>query len=126
MNTHHKVIGYFAYKSGTVNVICDGESCLIAASEGKMADYISTLSESNPKSCTIRKTRFGEIFEGMKRGGAYAFDKESYGRFAEVLAKQGGIVSEIKLDMVPPSDKAIELIHIKWIDLQFKSEPCRQ
>ncbi|MEA1877687.1 MAG: hypothetical protein U9N86_12570, partial [Bacteroidota bacterium] len=66
MSTHHKVIGYFAYKSGTVNVICDGESCLIAGSESKMTDYISTLSESSPNLCTIRKTRFGEIFEGMK------------------------------------------------------------
>lgn len=30
---------------------------------------------------TIRKTRFGEIMQGLSLGAAYAFDEESYGRF---------------------------------------------
>ena len=30
---------------------------------------------------TVRKTRFGEIMQGLSLGAAYAFDEESYERF---------------------------------------------
>jgi hypothetical protein len=29
----------------------------------------------------VRKTRFGEIWRGLRLGAAYAFDAESYARF---------------------------------------------
>lgn len=44
-----------------------------------MRAYLSEQGAS--KRHTIRKTRFGEIMQGLGLGAAYAFDEESYGRF---------------------------------------------
>ena len=82
-----KVIGYFAYNSR--NALCDGDACIIAGSEEKIKSHLEKVSKINEKDI-IRKTRFGEIIEGLKRGGAYAFDEESYGRFLH-LAKINGM-----------------------------------
>ena len=38
---------------------------------------------------TIIKARFGEIMQGMNRGGAYSFDEESYNRFYPLAVKAG-------------------------------------
>ncbi len=86
----HKVIGYFAYHPGG-EVICDGDSCIIAGSEEKMKSYIEDFGKNtkNTKKPTIKKTRFGEIKRGMELGGAYSFDEESYSRFHPPARKAG-------------------------------------
>jgi len=84
----HKVIGYFAYHRGG-EVICDGDSCVIAGSEEKMKAYIAASAGEITKKPTIKKTRFGEIKRGMELGGAYSFDEESYSRFHPVARKAG-------------------------------------
>lgn len=38
--------------------------------------------------------RFGEIMRGLQLGAAYAFDKESYGRFYPLARKEGLPVAE--------------------------------
>ncbi len=55
--SYHKVIGYFAYHRGG-EVICDGDSCIIAGSEEKMKAYIAAYAGkiTNPKSGCIRNT----------------------------------------------------------------------
>ena len=87
-----KVIGYFAYTSS--NAFCDGDACVIAGSEELMKSYLQEAPADAEKDI-IKKTRFGEIIEGMRRGGAYAFDKESYKHFLDI-AKLNGI------DNLPP------------------------
>ena len=75
-----KVIGYFSYtNSGTV--FCDGDACIIAGSEELMKSYLHKLSDGGSNRDIIKKTRFGEIINGMKQGGVYAFDKGSYDKF---------------------------------------------
>ena len=37
----------------------------------------------------IKKTRFGEIIEGLRRGGAYTFDEETYKRFFPLVTLNG-------------------------------------
>lgn len=75
-----KVVGYFSYTNSGV-VFCDGDACVIAGSEELMESYLHKLSDGGSNRDIIKKTRFGEIMNGMKRGGAYAFDKESYDKF---------------------------------------------
>jgi len=93
MEDKTRVIGYFAF-SPPMDVVCDGDACVIAGSEDAMKGYIAKFGAAAKGSSAIRKTRFGEILTGMLQGGAYAFDEESYSRF-QPLAAQAGI------DIVP-------------------------
>jgi len=82
-------MGYFSH--GAESVFCDGDACIIAGTAEKMREYLNQL-ESGEENERIKKTRFGEIMEGLKRGGAYAFDEESYDRFlhcAEINGIEG-------------------------------------
>jgi hypothetical protein len=74
-----KVVGYFSYTNSGV-VFCDGDACVIAGSEELMKSYLLKIPTGDSRDI-IKKTRFGEIINGMKQGGAYAFDKESYDKF---------------------------------------------
>lgn len=82
-----KVIGYFSYSGGNV-VFCDGDACIIADSEERMRLYLKMISTVEARDI-IKKTRFGEIMNGLKRGGAYAFDRESYCRFFDLVKLNG-------------------------------------
>lgn len=86
--TETKVIGYFAYCS-PFEVICDGEACLIAGSEAAMRRYLVISNGKNWDGYTIKKTRFGEILNGMYLGEAYAFDEVSYSRFYPLALEEG-------------------------------------
>ena len=83
-----KVIGYFAHTSG-MNVFCDGDACIIAGSEHAMKEYINHNSSLKASSYTIKKTRFGEIMQGINLGAAYCFDEETYNRFYPLAQKEG-------------------------------------
>lgn len=74
------VIGYFAYSSPQA-VVCSGQACVISGSEAAMRQYLSELHSEGAPRHTVRKTRFGEILQGLSLGAAYAFDEESYTRF---------------------------------------------
>ena len=84
-----KVIGYFAYASPTA-VVCTGTACVVSGSRRAMQQYILEIDPDQRESRTIKKTTFDEIKQGLKLGGAYAFDKASYRRFYP-LAKQAGL-----------------------------------
>ena len=83
-----KIIGYFCYIDFRY-ALCDGDACIIAGSEELMKSYLQKISKSHEKDI-IKKTRFGEIIEGLKQGAAYAFDEGSYSRFLS-LAKINSI-----------------------------------
>ena len=88
-----KVIGYIAIASKT-NVICtDVDACVVAGSEAAMKNHIAEIDSEKKFQVTIKKTRFGEIIEGMRLGGKYAFDKDSYSRFYS-LGKEIGMLLE--------------------------------
>lgn len=75
-----RVVGYFSY-TNLGEVFCDGDACVIAGSEELMKFYLYKVSDSESTGWIIKKTRFGEIINGIKHNAAYAFDKESYDRF---------------------------------------------
>ena len=82
-----KVIGYFSYVDK--EVFCDNDACIIAGSEELMKSYLQRTASSN-KVDIIKKTRFGEIINGLRQGCAYAFDEEAYNRFLH-FAKLNGM-----------------------------------
>ncbi len=88
-----KVIGYFAFVP-PVDVLCEGDACVIAGSESSIKEYLSSMAADSTSRYQIRKTRFGEILQGMKRGAPYAFDAASYNRFFPIANKYGFSLKE--------------------------------
>lgn len=85
-----KVLGVVAIVAGTKSIFCIGESCIVAASEEKMQEYISRDPNCRKFNFEFSKARFGHVNQVLRMGGAYAFDKESYSRFFP-LGIQSGI-----------------------------------
>ena len=84
-----KVIGFIASAS-RIDVICvEHDACLVAGSEEAMNKYIIEMGIPKETSVSIKKARFGDIINGMKLGGRYGFDKESYSRFFPLGIKIG-------------------------------------
>ncbi len=112
-----KVVGYFAIQTGTMNIVCDGDACVIAGSHKALHKYISKLIGDNPGNYSIKKTRYGEILQGMRMGGVYTFDNKAYNKFLP-LAKADGMPSvEFKIEDDPmPHKDAVRLMRVKWFD----------
>jgi len=85
-----KVVGYFAYLSAMQVVCTDVDACVVSGSSGAMEKYVAEIFPAEAIKATVKKTRFGEILQGLQLGAAYAFDKESYARFYP-LAMEAGI-----------------------------------
>ena len=62
---------------------------MISGSEQGIRNYITSVSPESSQKTTIKKTRFGEIINGMKLGVPYAFDEQSYNRFYPLSNKIG-------------------------------------
>lgn len=89
-----KVIGFFAYASRN-EVICTGEAaCIISGTQKAMEEYLKELDPDQNKKHTIRKTRFGEIMQGISLGAAYAFDEDAYSCFYPLAKEEGLAVQE--------------------------------
>jgi len=84
-----KVVGYFSYSEKTKNVFCDGDACIIAGTTQLMNSYLHLMLSNNKEQDIVKKTSFGEIINGLERGGAYAFDREAYERFFSFAEKHG-------------------------------------
>ena len=84
-----KPVGFFAFLPGG-NVVCDGDSCIVAGSMKKMKKLLSEFGNYDINNVVIKKTRFKEIRTGIELGAAYSFDEESYSRFWP-RAKKAGI-----------------------------------
>ena len=84
-----KVIGWLAYIT-RLQLICDGDSCLIAGSKEKLLSYIRQRNPDVLDKVSVAKARFGEIKRGLDYGAACSFDEKAYNRFYP-LARQAGI-----------------------------------
>ena len=113
-----KVLGFIAVVPGSINVLCDGDSCIVMGSEKSMKQYIEMSATTNPGiGYRITKARYGHVLKAMKMGGVYSFDRESFSRFCP-LAREDGI------DVVDftPKDQGrqkggtgIPLMRVQWI-----------
>jgi hypothetical protein len=103
MNKDETIIGYFA-ATNRGDVICDGPACIIAGSYKTMKDYLAKSKTKPPGTVKIIKTRFGEILSGMRLGGAYSFDAESYGRFLPLAQEVGMNFGDVDFTPDKPGD----------------------
>lgn len=84
-----KVVGYFAYLSA-MQVVCTAvDACVVSGSSGAMEAYLAEIHPGGAAKATVKKTRFGEILQGLQLGAAYAFDRESYARFYPLALEAG-------------------------------------
>ena len=118
MKTKDKeVIGYFAYNSGTLYSVCDGDACVIAGSAKALNGYVSKLSKGKITDYRVKKTKYGEIVKGLQLGGAYTFDKRAYRRFYSIAKEDGLNVFEFKLNTTPkPDENAVPLMRVQLTD----------
>jgi hypothetical protein len=111
-----KVLGYIAVQPGTINVLCDGDSCIVAGSEQKMRECIEAFSVDRHASHRISKARYGHVLRAMKLGAAYSFDQQSFSRFCPLARKDGiEVVEFIPDNRGRPDGPAILLMRVQWI-----------
>jgi len=110
-----RIVGFFAIRTGTANILCDGDACVIGGSRARLQDYLQRQGDENPADYTIKKTTYGEIRQGMKMGGAYAFDLESYGRFRQLAMLDGEAMTEFNSDNYSHvSSDVLHLMRVQW------------
>ena len=108
-----KVVGYFAIRRGSSNLLCDGEACVIAGSQQLMTRYIVKLAGDTLSNYQVKKTRYGEIMKGMQMGGIYSFDQKAFNKFLPLLKAEGKSIAEIKFaDDPKPHDDTVRLMRI--------------
>ena len=115
LNDHTRVIGYFAYASPT-HVVCDGDACIVAGSEARMKRYLEAAESSSQSDTRIKKTRLGEILNGLELGGAYAFDEEAFNRFQPLAEKAG--LARAPQDFSGPTPTGRHFVRIQIIDVE--------
>lgn len=84
----NRFVGYFSY-SVKGHVFCDGDACIIAGTEALMYSYIRRMMSHHKKKDIVKQTRFDEVINGLKKGGAYAFDKDAYDKFLYFAEEYG-------------------------------------
>ena len=85
-----RVLGFIGVRPGGIDVVCDGDSCVVAGSERRFRKYLATTMPDEKSTPRITKARYGHVRQAMLLGAAYSFDEESYARFL-ALAKQDGL-----------------------------------
>lgn len=108
-----KVIGYFSYTNAG-QVFCDGDACVIAGSSEAMKSYLERMPPNSDGRDMIKKTRFGEITNGLGQGGAYAFDEEAYSRFSR-HAKNNGMEGLSTKEVFSEFSEAVPFIRIQML-----------
>jgi hypothetical protein len=93
-----KVVGYFAYLSAMQVVCTDVDACVVSGTSRAMEQYVAEVFPTAATKATVKKTRFGEILQGLRLGAAYAFDKESYARFYPLALEAAIPVAAADLD----------------------------
>ena len=105
------VVGYFA--SGGLNVMCDGDACIIASSREQMNQIMARQPGHPPQPMSVRPTTFGEIMQGLKMGAAYAFDEGAYAILLP-LAQRCGLPLGPE-DFTDPGPHGVHLVRIQLL-----------
>lgn len=108
-----KVVGYFAYLTRMQVVCTGGDACVVSGSSSAMEAYLAELHPAAATKATVKKTRFGEVLQGLQLGAAYAFDKESYARFYPLAAAAGLPVENADFD--DPSRQATRFLTVRLV-----------
>jgi hypothetical protein len=84
VNYNNKIVGYFAYSLDN-EVFCSNSACVITSNEVSIQDMIGNQAED--KKFYTKKTKFKEVLSGLKQGGEYAFDEESFDILNNIILK---------------------------------------
>lgn len=111
-----KVIGFIAQRKGTIDLLCDGDSAIVAGSERKIREYISTSMGGSVSNYEVKKARYGHILQCLKLGAAYSFDEESYNCFYPLAMQEGRELVEFGKDANQASGKTgLHLLRVEWV-----------
>ena len=77
-----------------MNVLCDGDACIISGTSQAMQGVLERLAPHRRNAMSVRKTTFGEIWQGLEMGGAYAFDQQAYEVFRPLAGRAGRALAE--------------------------------
>jgi hypothetical protein len=110
-----RVLGYVAFGPGATNILCDGDSCIVAGSERLLRAYITAFAPQDGVTMDLRKARYGQVLQAMRLGGAYSFDSESYARFAPLARVDGIQLSAFSpRPNARPTAPAVSLMRVSW------------
>jgi hypothetical protein len=93
--TRH-VVGFFALDH--INALCDGDACVVCGTAPAMHHFVEQRRTPQRGPFRVQATTFGEIWQGLQLGAAYALDPAAYQVFRP-LAHQAGLT-------LPPPDVA--------------------
>lgn len=110
------LIGFLAHNN--VDPLCDGDSCVIMGSRGRMKRYAK---RGNLSPITIQAADFASIADGIERGGAYSFDEQAFRRFLPLAQKVGFPIEDQDFTIPPPPGVAPDTIHL--VRIQFFGWP---
>jgi len=111
-----KIIGFIAQRKNSIDLLCDGESAIVAGSEKKMESYIANVINGKESNYDIKKARYGHILQCLKIGAAYSFDEESYSRFYPLAILEGKKLVEFGKDAnIVTGKTGLHLMRVKWI-----------
>ena len=102
-------IGYLVHDG--VRTLCDGDGCIITGSRDKIRQIRDRFGRF-AKMKTIQLAPFSDIWAGMRRGGAYCFDEEAYGRFLEPARAVGLMLTEE--DFSDPGPLGMHFVRVQW------------
>ena len=111
-----RVVGVYAYYHPG-KVFLYENACVVAGSEDLIKQYMESLANKPDRGMKISKLRFGEIYDDLKTGAVYAFDRQSYTRFYS-LGRRAGI-DDLQGFPESPSDG----LHL--MKVQFNTELTR-
>ena len=109
-------IGYLAHNN--VAPLCDGDSCVIIGSRGRMKRHAE---RSGLSPVTIQAADFASIADGLRRGGAYSFDEQAFRRFFPLAQVAGFPIADQDFSIAPPPGvlpDALHLVRIQFFGLE--------
>lgn len=77
-----------------MNVLCDGDACIITGTSQGMQGVLERLAPRRRNAMSVRKTTFGEIWQGLEMGGAYALDQQAFEVFRPLAGRAGRPLAE--------------------------------
>lgn len=101
------VIGWFASKRGA-GQFCDDHKALVVCGSQVTLRKAITSRGADPSTFMYEKARMGDIAAALQMGGAYAFDREAYERFAPEGASIG--IPKQDFDFTPSQPGLIKFI----------------
>lgn len=116
MSSTRILIGYIAALQ--LNVLCDGDACIVIGSKFKFKAHLASNSQTRDKGYVLKKAWFNDILTGIQYGAPYAFDEEAYRLFFPRAQRAGLDLKPEDFSAPPPSgltEPAIHLVRVQWL-----------